>query len=105
MSSITRFPGMQRHIDRGVHVLVGPGFRLFVNFPFWDKNTYELSSLWKSDINVQFCYLRRTAEHTVRSPQCIQISVCFVADEREDVQKKTFAKWINSQLLKVSICN
>lgn len=24
-----------------------------------------------------------------------------VADEREDVQKKTFAKWINSQLLKV----
>lgn len=23
------------------------------------------------------------------------------ADEREDVQKKTFAKWINSQLLKV----
>jgi hypothetical protein len=27
-----------------------------------------------------------------------------VTDEREDVQKKTFAKWINSQLLKVSIC-
>ena len=26
----------------------------------------------------------------------------FVTDEREDVQKKTFAKWINSQLLKVS---
>jgi len=26
----------------------------------------------------------------------------FVAkDEREDVQKKTFAKWINSQLVKV----
>lgn len=25
----------------------------------------------------------------------------YVADEREDVQKKTFAKWINSQLLKV----
>ena len=24
-----------------------------------------------------------------------------IADEREDVQKKTFAKWINSQLLKV----
>jgi len=24
-----------------------------------------------------------------------------VTDEREDVQKKTFAKWINSQLLKV----
>jgi hypothetical protein len=29
--------------------------------------------------------------------------VSFVTDEREDVQKKTFAKWINSQLLKVSI--
>jgi hypothetical protein len=28
--------------------------------------------------------------------------VSFVTDEREDVQKKTFAKWINSQLLKVS---
>ena len=29
-------------------------------------------------------------------------SVCIcIADEREDVQKKTFAKWINSQLLKV----
>lgn len=25
----------------------------------------------------------------------------YVTDEREDVQKKTFAKWINSQLLKV----
>ena len=23
-------------------------------------------------------------------------------DEREDVQKKTFAKWINSQLIKVT---
>lgn len=27
----------------------------------------------------------------------------FVTDEREDVQKKTFAKWINSQLLKVRL--
>jgi hypothetical protein len=25
-----------------------------------------------------------------------------IADEREDVQKKTFGKWINSQLTKVS---
>lgn len=25
----------------------------------------------------------------------------FFSDEREDVQKKTFAKWINSQLIKV----
>jgi len=33
------------------------------------------------------------------------LSLAFlVADEREDVQKKTFAKWINSQLLKVSMC-
>jgi hypothetical protein len=31
------------------------------------------------------------------------ILLSVVTDEREDVQKKTFAKWINSQLLKVSI--
>jgi hypothetical protein len=30
--------------------------------------------------------------------------VFIIPDEREDVQKKTFAKWINSQLLKVSMC-
>lgn len=27
----------------------------------------------------------------------------FIADEREDVQKKTFAKWINAQLAKVRV--
>ena len=33
------------------------------------------------------------------------LSLAFlITDEREDVQKKTFAKWINSQLLKVSMC-
>jgi len=33
------------------------------------------------------------------------LSIAFlITDEREDVQKKTFAKWINSQLLKVSMC-
>ena len=33
------------------------------------------------------------------------LSIAFLfTDEREDVQKKTFAKWINSQLLKVSMC-
>jgi hypothetical protein len=46
----------------------------------------------------------------VKYPECdaaiadlSKLSVAFlITDEREDVQKKTFAKWINSQLLKVS---
>ena len=48
----------------------------------------------------------------VKYPECdaaiadlSELSVAFlITDEREDVQKKTFAKWINSQLLKVSNC-
>ncbi|XP_076668295.1 dystrophin, isoforms A/C/F/G/H isoform X2 [Andrena cerasifolii] len=30
----------------------------------------------------------------------VEEQICCIKDEREDVQKKTFAKWINSQLLK-----
>lgn len=32
---------------------------------------------------------------------CFFFSLFFPADEREDVQKKTFTKWVNSQLAKV----
>jgi len=34
---------------------------------------------------------------------CVCVCVCVASDERDTVQKKTFTKWVNKHLIRVSL--
>lgn len=74
-------------------------------FQTFSSSSFDFKPEFSIDKAFCICHVQCTASDVSlqsKLPLFIRFSLFFrFSDEREDVQKKTFGKWINSQLIKV----